>query len=131
MIVMEYLEGGDLCNMVINRLKAEPVNEKFLAQKFRSAMEGLLTLHNEGFLHRDLKLENLVLTSSQDDAVVKLIDYGCLRHAPDGITKSVNVHGTLAYIAPETVNTSLGQRTYSTKTDVWQAGCVLYILLSG
>jgi calcium-dependent protein kinase len=131
-IVMDFLEGGDLFNMVINRIKKEqPVNEKFLAPAFRSAMESLLSIHNSNFLHRDLKLDNMVLSSTADDAVVKIIDCGYFCHAPLGVVRETHLVGSPGYFAPETLQASSGRREYSTKTDVWQAGCALYIMLSG
>lgn len=132
MIVMEYLEGGDLFSLVINRSKnQQPVNEQFLAPAFRSAMESLLSIHNRQYLHRDLKLDNMVLTSTAEDAVVKIIDCGYFCHAPEGVVHVTGLVGSPGYFAPESLHTSTGFREYSTKTDVWQAGCALYIMLSG
>ena len=132
MIVMEFLEGGDLFSLVINRSKnQQPVNEQFLAPAFRSAMESLRSIHNRKYLHRDLKLDNMVLTSTADDAVVKIIDCGYFCHAPEGVVQVTGLVGSPGYFAPESLQTTTGFREYSTKSDVWQAGCALYIMLSG
>lgn len=57
-IVMEMLEGGDLFERISTR---STVSEGDLAFSFRSAMEALQSIHNRGFIHRDLKLDNLMV----------------------------------------------------------------------
>lgn len=131
-IVMDFLDGGDLFSMVSNRIKQKQgVNEKFLAPAFRSAMESLQSIHNKHFIHRDLKLDNMVLTTSGRAPVVKIIDCGYFAHAPSGKLNDTSLVGSPGYFAPESLETRTGMREYSTKTDVWQAGCALYIMLSG
>ena len=57
-IVMEMLEGGDLFEKISNRTS---VSESDLSYSFRSAMEALRSIHNRNFIHRDLKLDNLMV----------------------------------------------------------------------
>lgn len=70
------------------------MNEQFLAPAFRSAMESLLSIHERHFLHRDLKLDNMVLTSTADNAVVKIIDCGYFCRAPDGVVRETGLVGS-------------------------------------
>jgi serine/threonine protein kinase len=134
-IVMDFLEGGDLFDAIHNRISTgQDITERFIALTFKSAMESLLSIHEKCYLHRDLKLENLVLSSSDGDPVVKIIDCGYFCEAPsDCVVRSRARVGTPGFVAPETLQPADDSeyREYSTKSDVWQAGCALYTLLSG
>ena len=72
-IVMELLEGGDMFNRISTR---ETVTESYLAATFQSAMWALRSIHERGYVHRDLKLDNLMLVSPDDPSQVKIIDFG-------------------------------------------------------
>jgi serine/threonine protein kinase len=72
-IVMELLEGGDMFNRISTR---QSVTESFLAETFLSAMWALRSIHERGYVHRDLKLDNLMLCSPNDPSPVKIIDFG-------------------------------------------------------
>jgi serine/threonine protein kinase len=90
-------------------------------------MQALQYLHSKCIAHRDLKLENLLFMSeNQENLYVKLIDFGfASKFNPDeGMTL---VLGSPLYMAPELVN----RQAYSEKVDVWALGCITYLLLSG
>lgn len=125
-ICMELLEGGDMFDRIQER---KTVSEKYIANIFRGIVIALNGLHKRHFLHRDLKLENLMLVTLEDDSPVKIIDVGMMVRMNDGtdIYKSDSTMGTRGYVAPE----SLLTYEYSPKSDLWQAGCTLYSLLSG
>ena len=125
-IVMECLEGGMLYDRVQRK---QFMSEKILRDIFRGFAKGLLGIHKRGFLHRDLKLENVMLESYGDDAAVKIIDLGMMVHLPEGAQKYIadKISGTRGYLAPE----SILHKEYSTASDAWQLGCVLYTMLSG
>lgn len=126
-IVMEFIDGGALYDRV-HRNKF--MSEKILKQIFVGFLEGLRGIHSRGFVHRDLKLENIMLEAYGDDLMVKvkIIDLGMMVHLPQGGKHIADkICGTRGYIAPE----SLIQREYSVASDIWQVGCVLYSMLSG
>ncbi|CAE7360510.1 CCAMK [Symbiodinium microadriaticum] len=125
-IVMECLEGGMLHDRVHRK---HFMSEKILREIFRGFVIGLQGIHSRGFLHRDLKLENVMLESYADDSPVKIIDLGMMVHLPPGTNKYIaeKISGTRGYLAPE----SILKMEYSTASDVWQVGCVLYTMLSG
>jgi serine/threonine protein kinase len=76
----------------------------------------------------DIKLENLMMVSHDDDSEVKIIDLGlCVPYPESGIYVGKKVRGTVGCYAPE----SIRKLEYSTKSDMWQLGCVLYAMLSG
>jgi serine/threonine protein kinase len=125
-IVMEFLEGGEMFDRIQER---KSVSEMYISAVFKDIMTGLQGLHGKGYLHRDLKLENLMLVNTNPQSPVKIIDFGMMveMNPKLQIYKSKGVQGTRGYVAPE----SLTRSEYSPKTDVFQAGCTLYALLSG
>lgn len=126
-ICMEYLQGGDL----FDRIQSYPIiSENDIVMIIRNLINSLSGLHQKGYVHGDIKLENIMFTSSQkDDFHVKFIDFGMMIQLPPGrdVYTSSTIHGTPGYVAPESIK--YGQ--YSFQSDVWQVGCVLYSLLSG
>jgi serine/threonine protein kinase len=126
---MELLDGGNLFDRVSKRNSTnQPTSELDLAVSFRSAMQALLSVHQSGYLHRDIKLDNLVYVSTREGSPVKLIDFGYMCELPS-VNAVIHDHllGTEGCFAPE----SIMRMEYSAKSDVWQAGCVLYTLLAG
>jgi serine/threonine protein kinase len=125
-IVMEYLDGGAICDVMHERKKISETDLKGIFSRFIVALHGM---HSRGYIHNDLKLENVMLESQTDDSVVKIIDLGFMNYLPPGTKKVTGkgLKGTPGYIAPETHS----QYEYSYKTDMWQAGCLLYSMLSG
>jgi calcium-dependent protein kinase len=96
---------------------------------FKQIMEAINGMNKIGYLHRDLKLENIMLEDKTNPPTLKLIDFGMVvkLKEEDKIYRDNKVMGTPGYFAPE----SLLRHEYSALTDVWQAGCCLYSLLSG
>jgi len=125
-IVLELLKGGELFERVLER---GTLPEPEVAHILRKLVYALEALHRHGILHRDIKLENIVMRDNEDD--FKLTDFGFAvdgkQHAPNMKPSKGMLAGTLGYCAPEV----LKDRVYSTASDVWSAGVVSYILLSG
>eukprot|EP01017_Pseudomicrothorax_dubius_P042152 TRINITY_DN683_c0_g2_i1.p1 TRINITY_DN683_c0_g2~~TRINITY_DN683_c0_g2_i1.p1 ORF type:complete len:445 (+),score=96.60 TRINITY_DN683_c0_g2_i1:63-1397(+) len=108
-------------------LKGQPgrrLPEKEARIIFRQIVEGLSYCHDQDVIHRDLKLENVVLDEANN---VKLIDFGFSICIPP--TKLLNIFcGTPSYMAPEIIS----KTPYKGKpTDVWAAGILLFTLLCG
>lgn len=78
-------------------------------------------------MHRDLKLENLLLAAADDIRLVKIADFGLAKDAQNGMQ---TICGTPQYVAPEVI---VGQKghMYGPGVDMWSAGVVLFILLGG
>lgn len=124
-IVMELIDGGDFLQRVFeNRM----VSEKILSQLFKGLIKTLKNIHEKGFLHRDIKLENLLYCKYETFSMIKLIDFGMMVQLPahKDVYISDNIQGTPGYLAPE----SISSFEYSPATDLWQAGCCLYTMLS-
>lgn len=79
-----------------------------------------------GIIHRDLKLENIMMTDNSESAMPKIIDFGLARVLAPTET-SEEPYGTLGYVAPEV----LKKDPYRFTCDLWSLGCLTYGLLSG
>lgn len=88
--------------------------------------EGLDHIQKLGIVHRDLKPDNIIMSStSQTDAVPKLIDFGLSKvfHVGEVCPEA---YGTLAFVSPEIVLAN----SHNKQTDMWSLGVVLFIMLS-
>lgn len=121
---MEPCLGGTLFQRVLkhaeNNIATNEIEEAII---FRNIIRALDSIHERRYLHCGLKLENIMFVNC-DDATVKIIDYGTMIALPTESDKfsSSKLIGTPGYFAPE----SLQRHEYSVKSDIWQAGCVLY-----
>ena len=118
-VVLELCDGGDLNDIVMD---VGGLPEARARHYFRHIMGALSYIHNLGVAHRDIKLEN-ILVSSQDYA--KLTDFGLCKQA-NGNSPMLTTCGTLVYAAPEIIN----EQPYNgMKADIWSAGIVLYAMI--
>lgn len=126
-ILMEYIPGGSISN-VLNRFG--PLPEKVLTLYTRQILEGVVYLHDNRVIHRDLKGNNIMLMPS---GIIKLIDFGCARRL-SRLTLSgsrsdflKSVHGTPYWMAPEVINES----GHGKKSDIWSIGCTVFEMATG
>jgi calcium-dependent protein kinase len=122
-IVKEYFNEGDLFN---NLMKLD-MNESLICSIMRQILSAVSYLHSKKVLHGDLKLENILIeTQPINDSYVdiKLTDFGCSKIFYNRVCRKFI--GTTYYLAPEIL-----QSEYNEKCDIWSAGVILYILLSG
>jgi calcium-dependent protein kinase len=84
-------------------------------------------MHRSEFVHRDLKLENIMFVSG-NESHLKLIDFGFSKTRRKTGAKMKTDCGTLAYIAPEVLEKD---KEYTSQCDMWSLGVIVYILLSG
>lgn len=121
-LVEEYCSGGDLY-LFLRRQKH--FSEKQAASVMYQLLRALNYLHSKCIVHRDLKPENIVFTNNNNEIYIKLIDFGIsiLHKAHETLSQEL---GTIYYIAPEVL-----KGNYNEKADIWSAGIILYILLTG
>lgn len=71
---MNYCAHGDLGRFI--KEKSDSINEKVIAGIIFQALKALGHIHNQGFVHRDIKAENILISSLEDQMVIKLCDFG-------------------------------------------------------
>eukprot|EP01026_Neomeris_dumetosa_P050353 TRINITY_DN4412_c0_g1_i1.p1 TRINITY_DN4412_c0_g1~~TRINITY_DN4412_c0_g1_i1.p1 ORF type:complete len:392 (-),score=46.63 TRINITY_DN4412_c0_g1_i1:2722-3744(-) len=126
-IVTELVSGGELLDRVTARGN---YSERHAAILISQILEGVKYLHGHGIVHRDLKLENMIMLNERDDSPVKIADFGLSKFfSPDTILSTVC--GSPQYVAPEVLGVASGSQAYSPAVDMWSVGVILFILLSG
>lgn len=129
-IVMEYLEGCDLCTLLEHHGRLAPdIACGFIIQ----ACEALAEAHTLGIVHRDLKPENLFLTTEADgEPIIKVLDFGISKElgpAPRrSITNASSAVGSPHYMAPEQMR---AQPNIDLRVDIWALGAILFELVTG
>ncbi|KAK8532075.1 hypothetical protein V6N13_131418 [Hibiscus sabdariffa] len=121
-VVMELCGGGELFDRIIQR---GHYTERKAAAVTRIIVGVVEACHSLGVMHRDLKPENFLFVNQQEDALLKTIDFGLSIFFKPG-EKFTDVVGSPYYVAPEVL-----RKHYGPEADVWSAGVILYILLSG
>ena len=126
-IVTEYCKKGELFEYINNKY-----SERQLAVLFYQVFSGLCYLHEKKILHRDLKLENLMISEIEKDINtgeeyfwMKIIDFGTAKIF-ERKKKEKEIIGSSYYIAPEVL-----KKNYNEKCDTWSVGVILYMTLTG
>ncbi|KAM7276239.1 hypothetical protein ACFE04_018105 [Oxalis oulophora] len=121
-LVMELCAGGELFDRIV---KKGHYSEREAAKLIKTIVGVVEACHSLGVMHRDLKPENFLFESDQEDAALKTTDFGLSVFYKPGDYFS-DVVGSPYYVAPEVL-----RKYYGHEADVWSAGVILYILLSG
>ena len=126
-IINEYCSGGELF------FKAEKqLSETQVSVIFKQILSGLAYLHSKNITHRDLKLENILVSDSEffpstreEYLDIKIIDFGNAKFFENSL-KTNSIVGSSYYVAPEIFMKKTGK-----ESDLWSAGVILYILIVG
>jgi calcium/calmodulin-dependent protein kinase I len=122
-MVIEIMSGGELFDRIVEKEKYGEEEARAVIKKVASA---LAYCHEQGIVHRDLKPENLLLSSAEDDAEIKIADFGLAKLLKQE-TLMQTACGTPGYVAPEILEGS----SYDSSVDVWSLGVITYIILCG
>ena len=128
-LIWELAKGTDVLDL-INRSGGR-LEEGRARELFSQLVEALRMIHDNGFCHRDVKPENVIVCP---DGNLKLIDFGLAKGVESAKTRAI---GTPDYMAPELLTKSDGdgntiETRYDAKAvDVWASGVMLYIMLTG
>lgn len=122
-VVMEYLEGGELIGLLKKRGNFTEIEAREI---FAQIVSAISYCHQQNIIHRDLKLEN-ILVANKEELRVKIADFGI-----SGVADSFNPDfdiGTLRYMAPEVL--SKKEKINTAGVDVWACGVMLFCMLFG
>ena len=121
---MDLCLRGDLLDFIALQ-HPSGCSEQLVARVMLQMMTAVQSCHAAGVMHGDVKPENIMLCESgTNDPPVKLIDFG-LSKITDG-EKVTTIAGTPCYMAPEVL-----QQSYDCESDIWSAGCIMYMLFTG
>ncbi|KAF9640654.1 hypothetical protein BFW01_g12460 [Lasiodiplodia theobromae] len=121
-LVLEYCPGDELYNHLLRTGPMEPAK----VQKIFTQLVGAVSyIHLKSCVHRDLKLENVLLDKHGN---VKLVDFGFTREYEGKSNYLQTWCGTVCYSAPEMLK---GEKYAGEKVDVWSLGVIVYALLCG
>jgi 5'-AMP-activated protein kinase catalytic alpha subunit len=123
---MEYAEGGELFNHIINK---GHLNENEARNIFQQIIDTIDYIHQIGICHRDLKPENILFDSNEKKRI-KIIDFGLsnLYGLGDSPNTLETPCGSPGYAPPEMI---LGVKYKGIMTDIWSSGIILYAMLCG
>lgn len=111
-IINEFIDGGTLSEIV----KCHKFKESHIAYVAREILKALHYLHSKGYVHRDIKSSNIMLST---DGNIKLIDFGLCCEVLSG--KRMNMVGSPYWIPPEMIR----QKEYSYSVDIWSFAVVI------
>ncbi|KAH8693596.1 hypothetical protein BGW36DRAFT_300537 [Talaromyces proteolyticus] len=121
-LVLEYCPGDELYNYLLNN---GPLPVEKVQRIFAQLVGAVAYVHSKSCVHRDLKLENILLDKNGN---VKLCDFGFTREYVGKSSHLQTFCGTICYSAPEMLK---GEKYAGEKVDVWSLGIILYALLAG
>lgn len=126
-LITDLCTGGELFDRIISKTQSAEghFSEGDAAGLIRDILDAIHYCHTQKqIVHRDLKPENFLFLTDDEDAPIKIIDFGLSRFEDVPIMKTKV--GTPYYVAPEVLN-----RKYTKKCDIWSIGVITYILLCG
>jgi eukaryotic-like serine/threonine-protein kinase len=120
-IALEYIDGQSLTE----KIKSGPLKQEDALSIAIQACEGLQAAHEKGVVHRDIKSQNIMVTTKGQ---VKILDFGLAKlRGVSVVTKAGTTVGTLGYMSPE----QLRGEPVDHRTDLWAMGIVLYEMIAG
>eukprot|EP01012_Entosiphon_sulcatum_P019422 TRINITY_DN242_c0_g1_i2.p1 TRINITY_DN242_c0_g1~~TRINITY_DN242_c0_g1_i2.p1 ORF type:complete len:325 (+),score=56.26 TRINITY_DN242_c0_g1_i2:35-1009(+) len=121
-IVLEYLPGGELYDYMLKQGGKLPIDQVF--RFFFELVIAISFMHRNSIVHRDIKMENLILDATGN---IKVADFGMACSVPPGVLLEESV-GSPHYACPEIVK---GVKYNGFQADIWSMGVVLFVLLTG
>ena len=123
-LILEYLKGGTLKTYLS---KFPELNESMLKKVMAQLVNGLKEIHDKCIVHRDIKLDNILIGNYDEENIeVKIADFGLADRIEPPMTKLFKRCGSPGFIAPEI----LRSEGYDSKADIFSMGSVFYQILT-
>lgn len=122
-VVMEFLEGGALTDIVVNQGNSR-MDENQIATVCKACLKALSFLHSNGVIHRDIKSDSILLSQ---DGKVKLSDFGFCAQVTQELPKRKSLVGTPYWMAPEVIS----RLPYGPEVDIWSLGIMVIEMIDG
>ena len=147
-IVMEYINGGELSDYLKNYIDkyGKPFSEEIVQYLMKQIISALIYIHDLNIIHRDLKLENIMVDFDNEKdkeelnmmkAKIKIIDFGFAIMLSSKFSLTNSAVGTFMYMDPKILKEFDNQvlvdksRGYGKEVDIWSLGCICYQLFRG
>ncbi|KAI0373201.1 kinase-like protein, partial [Pilatotrama ljubarskyi] len=130
-LVLEHIAGGELLELVDDPQRHARLTEPLVRRIWGELCKAVAWMHSVGLVHRDIKLENILLTADPfaqplpASSLIKLTDFGLSRFVDPAQPLLTTLCGSESYAAPELV---MGRAYDGRETDAWACGVVLYAL---
>ena len=121
-IILEFCDGGSLYELI--KILPRNLNEEEIASLVSMILKGLIFLHENKKIHRDIKTENILLTH---EGIAKLADFGVSTQLMHSFSKKITKIGTPFYMSPEVIL----QNKYDYKCDIWSLGITTIEMAEG
>ncbi|KAL8117637.1 mitogen-activated protein kinase kinase kinase 20-like [Apium graveolens] len=121
-LFLEYASGGSLANKLKNCIVSEYEVRRFT----KDILKGLCYVHQKGYVHCDIKLQNVLLVEVDGNHVAKIADFGLAKRAGNARSKC-DLRGTIMYMSPEMVT----QGEQESAADIWALGCLVLEMITG
>ena len=147
LIIMEYCNGYSLseCLRDYKERYGKPFSEEIVQYLSRQIVQGLIRIHKENIIHRDLKLDNIMVHFDNEidkinlnmmKGTIKIIDFGISKILSSSDGYATSLVGTPYYTEPEILENMKKENKdknfhYSKEADIWSLGCVCYEMIDG
>jgi len=125
-LVLELMSEVDLFDEIIER---QTLTEREASDVIKQVFQAIAHMHKHNVVHRDIKLENLLLKTAGDLTNIKVTDFGLSKDI--GLSDARSAVGTPFYVAPDIILASENCSIYGPEVDMWAMGVLLFIILSG
>ncbi len=126
-LAMEYIEGGQTLNHVMDARDGEPVPSRVIKGLVDQVLSALTTMHKASLIHRDLKPDNIMIARDGRRDIVKLVDFGLAKDVSADV-RTKYLAGTVAYMAPEQLEPGA---TLGPATDLYALAVITFELITG